>query len=70
LARTRRPRSSARSRPGGYSPKYKSKRIQPKQFAGVVDSLGRQFGEAFLVIEKNMHGITVLRALRDDHSTR
>jgi hypothetical protein len=48
--------------------KYKSKTIQPKQFAGVVDSLGRQFGEAFLVIEKNMHGITVLRALRDDHN--
>lgn len=47
--------------------KYKSKRIQPKQFAGVIDSLGRQFGNAFLVIEKNMHGITVLRALRDDH---
>jgi hypothetical protein len=47
--------------------KYKSRVIQPKQFAGVVDSLGRQFGQAFLVIEKNMHGITVLRALRDDH---
>jgi hypothetical protein len=46
---------------------YKSRTIQPKQFAGIVDSLGRQFGEAFLVIEKNMHGITVLRALRDDH---
>lgn len=45
---------------------YASSSIEPKQFAGIVNTVGRRFGDAFLVIEKNMHGITVLRELRDD----
>jgi hypothetical protein len=46
--------------------KYESNSVEPKEFAGIVNTVGRRFGDAFLVIEKNMHGITVLRELRDD----
>jgi hypothetical protein len=48
--------------------KYEDKDVAPKEFAGVVDAWGRKYSTAFLVIEKNAHGITVLRHLRDDHS--
>jgi hypothetical protein len=46
---------------------YRSPTVQPKEFAGILDQVGRQLGCAYLVVEKNMHGITVLRHLRDDH---
>lgn len=47
---------------------YQSNTVEPKEYAGVVNALGRRFGLAYLVIEKNAHGITVLRHLRDDHN--
>jgi hypothetical protein len=46
---------------------YEDNTRQPKEYAGIVNTWGRHFGQAFLVIEKNAHGITVLRHLRDDH---
>lgn len=45
---------------------YESSTIEPKPFARLLDAFGRRFGLALLVVEKNMHGITVLRELRDD----
>jgi hypothetical protein len=43
--------------------------MEPEEFAGLLNTWGRKYasqGEpAFLVVEKNMHGITVLRKLRD-----
>lgn len=45
---------------------YESRSIEPKPFAKLVAGTGRQFNTALLVIEKNMHGITVLRELRDE----
>jgi hypothetical protein len=47
---------------------YQSNRVEPREFARVLDTWGRRFGGAFLVPEKNMHGITVIRHLRDDHA--
>jgi len=41
--------------------------IPPKALAGVLNERGRVLGDAFLVVEKNAHGITVLRELRDTH---
>ncbi len=46
---------------------YKSNRCPPREFAAIVADEGRALGVAFLNIEKNMHGITVLTHLRDDH---
>ena len=46
---------------------YEDNRVEPKEYAGIANTWGRHFGVAFLVIEKNLHGITVLRHLRDDH---
>lgn len=46
---------------------YEDSRVQPKEYAAIANTLGRRYGTALLVIEKNMHGITVLRHLRDDH---
>lgn len=48
--------------------KYEDRDVAPKGFAAIIDTWGRRFGDAFLVIEKNAHGITVLRHLRDDHT--
>lgn len=42
-------------------------RIAPKEFAALLNEWGRKLGMALLVVEKNAHGITVLRHLRDDH---
>ena len=43
--------------------------IEPEEFAGLLNTWGRKYAAqgvpAFLVVEKNMHGITVLRKLRD-----
>ncbi|MES2524048.1 MAG: hypothetical protein V4617_15180 [Gemmatimonadota bacterium] len=47
---------------------YRSAQVEPKEFAGVLNTVGRRYRNALLVIEKNAHGITVLRHLRDDHS--
>ncbi len=46
---------------------YESSAVEPEQFATVLNTTGRQFGLAMLIVEKNMHGITVLRKLRDVH---
>lgn len=46
---------------------YRSAHVEPKEFAGILNTWGRKFGTALLVVEKNAHGITVLRHLRDDH---
>lgn len=48
--------------------KFEDSAIEPRAFAGVLNDLGRKLGNALLVVEKNMHGITVLRHLRDDHN--
>jgi hypothetical protein len=45
---------------------YESNRATPKELAGILNTWGRKFGCALLVVEKNAHGITVLRELRDD----
>jgi hypothetical protein len=47
---------------------YEDSRVEPKEYAAIANTWGRHFGQAFLVIEKNAHGITVLRHLRDDHT--
>ena len=44
---------------------YASSRITPEAFADLLNATGRQYGTAFQVVEKNFHGITVLRRLRD-----
>jgi hypothetical protein len=44
---------------------FKDKGIEPKALAGMLNTQGRRFGMVFWVIEKNMHGITVLREMRD-----
>lgn len=45
---------------------YEDSRVEPKELAGILNTWGRKLNQAFLIIEKNAHGITVLRALRDD----
>jgi hypothetical protein len=44
---------------------YNSPTIQPTEFAQMLKERGRFYGDAFLVVEKNLHGISVLRDLRD-----
>lgn len=44
---------------------FASKTIEPPDFAFLLFEWGMQYGEALLVVEKNQHGITVLRKLRD-----
>lgn len=46
---------------------YRSSSVEPKEFAAILNTWGRTYRNALLVVEKNAHGITVLRALRDDH---
>jgi hypothetical protein len=45
---------------------YRSASVEPKEFAGILNTYGRLYNGALLVVEKNAHGITVLRTLRDD----
>lgn len=45
---------------------YDSRTIQPKPFAALLGKVGKSYNHAMLVVEKNMHGITVLRELRDE----
>jgi hypothetical protein len=47
---------------------YEDNKVTPKELAGILNTWGRKYDCALLVIEKNAHGITVLRALRDDLS--
>lgn len=47
--------------------KYESDRVEPKELAAILNTWGRTYGMALLVVEKNAHGITVLRELRDVH---
>lgn len=47
--------------------KYASNQVDPREFAGLLNTRGRALGGALLVVEKNMHGITTLRHLRDDY---
>lgn len=51
--------------------KYEDSQVTPREFAGILNTWGRRLGgssgPALLVVEKNMHGITTLRHLRDDH---
>lgn len=45
---------------------FSSNRIEPTEFASLLYTWAMdKYGEALLVVEKNFHGITVLRALRD-----
>lgn len=46
---------------------FRSSRVEPKEFASIINTWGRAYRLALLVVEKNSHGITVLRHLRDDH---
>lgn len=46
---------------------FADSRCTPKEFAALLNTWGRAYGMALLVVEKNAHGITVLRHLRDDH---
>lgn len=46
---------------------FASARMQPDEFADLLNTWGRKLGTALLVIEKNAHGITVLRRLVDHH---
>jgi hypothetical protein len=46
---------------------YQSSQVEPKELASILNTWGRRFDCALLVVEKNAHGITVLRHLRDDY---
>lgn len=46
---------------------FSSARITPERFADKLNAYARRFGFPILVIEKNSHGITVLRRLIDVH---
>ena len=46
---------------------FASSRVAPEEFADLLNLWGCRYGKALLVVEKNMHGITVLRRLRDHH---
>lgn len=41
--------------------------IEPRALAALLNERGRTLNDAYLVVEKNGHGITVLRELRDTH---
>lgn len=60
---------SARTISGRLVADFEDRIIAPRAFASILAAQGRrlsQAGPALLVVEKNAHGITVLRALRDD----
>jgi len=45
---------------------FESRSIEPKPFARLLGKTGKAYNNALLVVEKNYHGITVLRELRDE----
>lgn len=45
--------------------RYADNRVTPEDFADLLSEWGHRFHDALLVVEKNAHGITVLRRLRD-----
>ncbi len=46
--------------------KFEDRAITPKDLAGFLNTWGRKYKGVFWVVEKNAHGITTLRHLRDD----
>jgi hypothetical protein len=46
---------------------FKSNKIIPEDLADLLVYWGREFGEALLVVEKNFHGITTLRRIKNHH---
>lgn len=46
---------------------YRNNKITPEDFADELNKYARQHNFPILIIEKNLHGITVLRRLRDKH---
>ncbi len=47
--------------------KFEDRSVQPEHLAGFLNTWGRKYGGVYWVIEKNAHGITTLRHLRDHH---
>jgi hypothetical protein len=47
--------------------KFEDRAVQPEHLAGFLNTWGRKYGGVYWVIEKNAHGITTLRTLRDKH---
>jgi hypothetical protein len=47
--------------------KFEDRAVEPRALAGFLNTWGRKYGTALWVVEKNAHGITVLRHLRDDY---
>jgi hypothetical protein len=47
--------------------KFEDRAVTPKDLAGFLNTWGRKYNGVFWVVEKNAHGITTLRHLRDDH---
>jgi hypothetical protein len=46
--------------------KFEDRAVTPKDLAGFLNTWGRKYNGVFWVVEKNAHGITTLRHLRDD----
>lgn len=62
----------ARAFPSGRKlAQYADEKVDPIAFAGILDTYGKRLNgagvPAFLIVEKNLHGITTLRQLRDVH---
>jgi hypothetical protein len=47
--------------------KFEDRSVQPEHLAGFLNTWGRKYGGVYWVIEKNAHGITTLRTLRDKY---
>jgi hypothetical protein len=47
--------------------KFEDRSVQPEHLAGFLNTWGRKYGGVYWVIEKNAHGITTLRHLRDQY---
>jgi hypothetical protein len=39
--------------------------IDPFEWAGLVEAIGRRFNDAYLIVERNNHGLTTLRRLQE-----
>jgi hypothetical protein len=47
--------------------KFEDRSVQPEDLAGFLNTWGRKYGGVYWAIEKNAHGITTLRQLRDHY---
>lgn len=47
--------------------KFEDRAVTPENLAGFLNTWGRKYGGVYWAIEKNAHGITTLRKLRDDY---